>query len=208
MGATILHMGDCGVGRNPGRSMKKLASHAKNRDQTIMIIRGNHDNPKWYPHKFSDNVRLLGDYTELEFPNGTNGICVGGGISLDRSISMLGYDYWDNETTPFRPHLCTPSTFLFLHDAPSYFNNQSYTLKVGHFSSYIDQDESLMADCIAQRDVIDKITELCTPKYIYGGHFHNSVSDRIDGVTYRCLNINELYLLHADIGLDDSDRNT
>lgn len=198
IGATILHVGDCGVGRNPTRSLQKLSKHAGNRLQKIYIIRGNHDNPKWYPYVL-ENVHMLGDYTEMTFPNGATALCVGGAISVDRCDGMAGYDYWANEITPFRPQLCKPVDFLFLHDAPSYFNNQTYTLKTNYFSKYVDRDANLLADCDAQRSTIDKITEICKPKFIYGGHFHNSIQDRVDDLIYRCLNINEIYLLSADI---------
>jgi hypothetical protein len=202
IGATILHVGDCGVGRNPGRSITKLAKHAANRQQQVYIIRGNHDNPSWYPH-VCGAVHLLGDYTELEFPNGSTALCVGGGISLDRCEGMPGYDYWSREITPFRPQLCKPVDFLFLHDAPSYFNNQTYTLKNGYFNKYVLRDENLLEDCTKQRDVIDQITAICKPKYIYGGHFHNSIQDRVGDMIYRCLDINEIYLLSADIARRD-----
>jgi hypothetical protein len=72
-------------------------------------------------------------------------------------------------------------------------------LPSGFFGRYVERDAELMADSYKQRQVIDMIVDACKPAYIYGGHYHNNVHDRIDDLTYRCLNINEIYMFSADI---------
>lgn len=197
VGVTILHMGDIGISAGSRRDLEKLSRHAVKRKQLILGIRGNHDNPNAFPNKLP-NVHLIEDYTELRFKCGAIALCVGGGISLNRTDCIEGVDYWSGEITEFKPDLCKKVDFLFLHDAPSYFNEQTEGIKTNYFAKFVAVDPTLVDDCTKQRDVIDKITEQCKPSLIFSGHFHNSRYETLNGVQYRCLNINEVLSFDAE----------
>lgn len=95
--STIIFCGDCGFGFNKPEYynliVKKINLECKKRNVYCLMIRGNHDDPLYFndKKKFKKNyVRTIEDYTVINFTNTNNEhlfnvLCVGGGISVDRS---------------------------------------------------------------------------------------------------------------------------
>lgn len=196
----VVHIGDCGIGfsRRDGERIKKVDKICKDKNIQVYIIRGNHDNPYYWDNDVFEltNVKLVKDYTRLIFPNTREALCVGGGVSVDRIDRIKGVSYWKDEITQYLPEYCTPCDYMFIHDAPSYCNLPTVSLKQ-NFRYYVEKDSKIMSDAQLQRETIDKIVALCKPKKIVGGHFHNSISERVNDIDYRCLNINEIYPFFA-----------
>lgn len=198
-GSTVFQVGDCGISRNPHRSLMKLNKHAHSRDQQVMILRGNHDNPRCFPLSYNYNVKLLADYSKLVAPCGAEVMCVGGGFSIDRSHPdyVEGFDYWPDEITVYKPELCQHTKYLIMHDAPSNFNHTNASIATS-FPEFLSRDATLMDEAAAQRAVIDQVTEAISPQFIFGGHFHNSKSEQVGDIRYRCLSIEEVLLVELN----------
>jgi len=196
---TVVHIGDCGVGfsRKDSNRLIKVNEACQAKNITALIIRGNHDNPFYWNDFYKlTNVKLVKDYTRLIFPNGKEALCVGGGLSVDRLSRMQGVSYWSDEVTPYKPEYCTKCDYIFMHDAPSYCNLPTSSLKE-NYQYYCNHDTKLLEDAHFQRQVIDKIVILCQPTKIIGGHFHNTKLEHVNGIEYRSLDINEVYTFRA-----------
>lgn len=202
-GFDIVFMGDGGEGVECDHSfdahwLQKISNTCKKRDIRFFAIRGNHSDPSVWERGYKfDNLFLVPDYSFGIFPNGLKSLFVGGGISIDRTNRVEGYDYWSNENTIYSK-IEEEIPILFCHDAPDYFNNPTNSLWGSRFQHFILDDAELLADCLIQREIIGKIVSDIKPKQIYGGHFHNSKSEELKGIKYRCLDINELLMIDAD----------
>jgi predicted phosphohydrolase len=197
----VLHVGDCGIGfsRKDKMRLETLDKLCESKNIKAYIIRGNHDNPFYWSNecdwKFT-NIMLVKDYTLMVFPNTKEALCVGGGLSVDRMSRVDGVSYWSNEVTPYSPQYCKKCDYIFMHDAPSCFNVGEDSLRQ-NFRYYCEHDARLINESRLQRGVIDKIVSLCQPSKILGGHYHNSISETVNDIQYRCLDINEVYTFYA-----------
>lgn len=96
--SVVIVVGDCGVGfNNPTyykSTFKYLNQKMQENDNTLIMIRGNHDNPLYFnkkPYRYS-NLMTVRDYTiiNIDLFGGEeyNILCIGGGISIDRKYRM------------------------------------------------------------------------------------------------------------------------
>jgi hypothetical protein len=200
-GADVCHVGDFGAGFGDEDHLRidKLNDECKAKDIRMYIIRGNHDDPGYWPLTKS-NVLLIEDYTYLKFENGMTALCVGGAISIDRSCShrVEGRSYWKDEVTVFEPGLCEKCDIVIMHDAPTYFNHPCKSL-LHDWIGLCDQDDNLFDDVKAQRECMDRILEIAKPDRVYGGHFHDVCHGERDGMIYRCLAERELLEIRVDV---------
>lgn len=202
-GRDIVQIGDVGLGfASIGTDLERLTiinDVCKLRDINLYLLRGNHDDPsRWTAIRGLTNLCLVPDYTESRFPNGKSALLVGGGISIDRPMRKEGVDYWKEEGTVYQK---TDKKFdyLFTHDAPDYFNHSTESLKRSPYAPFLLDDKTLYQDCLNQRNVISNIIADIQPTKVWGGHYHNNQKGHHDGVLYRCLNIDEKYLLDTDL---------
>jgi DNA repair exonuclease SbcCD nuclease subunit len=203
-GLDVVHIGDGGWGfGEPSFAIDNAVAWAgilnktcQNLNITLYHIIGNHDNPEVWKFPNFSNLIFVQTGDVIEFHNGKKALCIGGGISIDRYTRKLGKDYWRDEVTPQLDEV-TKTDYVFSHDAPEYFNHSSYTIPK-HWSWYNERDVNLLDDAIAQRKVVEDIVKRSEAKLIIGGHFHNNIQQEIDGVKYRCLDINELYDFKAE----------
>lgn len=161
------------------------------------LVRGNHDNPVvWSIPTVYSNVILVQDGDIGVFPNGKKVLLVGGGVSVDRYSRKEGIDYWKDEiTSDFEiPEECD---FMFSHDCPSLFNHDTDSL-VKSFGWYVERDPTLLDECRLQREKLDSIVLQSKVKKILYGHYHNNITQTINDVYGRCVDINELYEFKAD----------
>jgi len=108
----IIQLGDFGIGFHSEEhnkvELKKLNSKLKKKKNHLVVVRGNHDDPKYFDGVYSksySNIHLVSDYTVIEifytrelpqddnslyfappiFTISKNILCIGGGLSVDRT---------------------------------------------------------------------------------------------------------------------------
>lgn len=203
-GSDVFHIGDggWGFGKEPF-ALDNAKSWADRIDKLcceldIRIFHniGNHDNPEVWNLNSINNSIFVKTGEVGEFPNGKKVLFVGGGVSVDRFRRKKGEDYWIMEHTPYINPV--PKTdFIFSHDCPDNFNHPTATLP-NSYGWYVERDVGLIHDCKEQRDNMARIWRESGAKTCFYGHFHRSLLETINGVTARCLDINELYEFNAD----------
>lgn len=159
---------------------------------------GNHDNPEvWrlFATEFS-NLKFVRTGDVLVFPNGKRVMVFGGGISIDRISREEGISYWKDEITP-EIDITEQYDYVFSHDCPDWMNHPTASLGSA-YGWYVTQDPSLLKEAKDQRDVIERLLDKTGATKIFYGHFHNSRLEVVNGVTGRCLDINEVYELSAE----------
>lgn len=203
-GQDIVFLGDGGEGffepQTDAVYLQKISDAAKKRDIRLFVIRGNHSNPDVWKRGYQfDNLFLVQDYTEAIFPNKKTALLVGGGISIDRPYRTLGFDYWDDEITPYVKQNKSFDIF-FAHDAPDYFNHSTQSLWTSPYQKCLLDDADLFEDALDQRLVINQIVSDIhngTLLFCFSGHFHNSFTGEKGNIFYRCLDIEELLELNT-----------
>ena len=214
----IIVAGDCGFGfERPGyyenlyTKCNKRLSRANN---WLVFLRGNHDNPAYFNLNPIHHSRwmTLPDYSVIK-ANGHAILCIGGAISVDRSLRveskyyhrpkpgdiLAPNVYWIDESPLFDQEkldtidkTCAIDTVIS-HTAPSFCEQSSHQ----GLYNWAMQDEDLLNDVKHERQVMDDIhAHLCAKghplhHWLYG-HFHQSWNAEIDGVIYNMLDIMDL----------------
>ena len=209
-GGCIYQIGDFGAfdldnGHICYESLSDLNEHLISFDTHLKVIRGNHDNPKYWTddelrddiNKRYTNIEFLPDY-HIEIINDKKFLFIGGSISVDRSFShrVEGESWWSDEVVvpPKDGIESLPEVDVVIaHNCPSYFNLTSDSPEIR--KNWAVNDSSLIEDLNAERELLDKVMEQAKPQKWYSGHFHNHDTGEYNGCEYRCININELFSL-------------
>jgi DNA repair exonuclease SbcCD nuclease subunit len=204
-GYDVIGMGDHGFGfgkasyaiDNAKSHLDRINNLCKKLNITLYLIRGNHDATydEIWKSEYS-NVLLIKNSALGIFPNGKKVLFVGGGVSVDRYVRKEGNDYWKDEITP-EFEINENCDIMFSHDCPEHFNHSTHSLP-NHYGWYCDRDVTLIDDCLKQRLHMTDIAKRANVKTCFSGHFHNNIRQQIDGVYYRCLDINELFEFDAN----------
>lgn len=218
----LIIAGDCGFGfekkeyyRLEYNRMKKIL---KNKNITIVFVRGNHDNPIYFDGKMINfnYWKAIPDYSVISLSGGAfthNILCVGGAISIDRrlriardNIIRMRYKsrkstYWVNEEPIYRPDILDEIksdgisiNTLVTHSSPDFAPLFDKT----NIQSFIDNDEHLADDISNERLVMTNIYRHLVIKdkhplklYVYG-HFHQHIislsPDDVKLVLLDCIN--------------------
>lgn len=195
----IICVGDIGIGfnqseKNEHEDAQKLNNWFKEKDINFYGIRGNHDDPFYFVGKnriVYENFELLEDYTVCKYNDKTIQF-IGGAISIDRTGRKEGVSYWSNEGIIFDENKCKEVDVLITHTAPPKCFPQTFNEMV---YGWAEQDLPLINDLTDERLKMDKIVNLCKPKYHFYGHFHSSWFEKIEDCVHRLLDINELFEL-------------
>jgi UDP-2,3-diacylglucosamine pyrophosphatase LpxH len=228
-GMILLHVGDFGVGfaKTPqleDESLRQLNNVLAEHDCHLYVIRGNHDDPKFFNGDYNfSNLHLLPDYSVVEV-NGDKVLMVGGAISVDRGprlsemrvyaeMGLLRETYWRDEAFNLDEDKLTGLTdikYVITHSSPNFVfpindtNNHvnSHGGLVEHFVKL--GDDKLKDDLNLERTNITRMHDILSEnnqiKGWYYGHFHSSVHDNINGTTYRLLNCDEFFYVFQDNG--------
>lgn len=195
-GDTLISVGDFGMGFIPHDPLLLLGKSSEKYNVNIKVIRGNHDDPKYFDGTKIGNVEFVKDYSQQNI-NGKNILFIGGAISVDRCIRTVDFNYWKDESVIYDLSLLdkfkdidiliTHTCPDFLTPVPSDFSNIKY---------WTDKDNSLYPELVKERKYMSEVWENLKEnnniqKYYYG-HFHVSASEYIDSVKFRCLNIDEI----------------
>ena len=197
----IIQVGDFGIGfKHPIEEEHKLDKLAKKLSEAkceLFVIRGNHDDPSYFDNTCTGGaVTLLADYSTMELIDGRSVQLIGGGISVDRSERIPGKSWWSGEGVIFHPDSIKPVDILVTHVCPTVFPLQKAECNpmLQHFSNLeIMQGHDLFADLLAERKVLQEISDLSKCKRHYFGHFHRSTFflDSTSKREYICIDINE-----------------
>lgn len=218
-GVQIIQVGDFGVGISPYDLEMPILNNINdllsNRQSTLYVIRGNHDNPEWFDgnHNLS-NIIFLEDFSVMNFM-GKNVLFIGGATSIDRTqqikketkLREKGKDvtfFFEDEAVIKPPlnhkipdltyidvlvtHTCNMSVYNDMLSKNLASNNYIYDKA----KEYNDPDviQSIMMDHKRLEMFYEQAPNI---KEIYFGHFHKSINEIMDGVKYKCLDIEEFY---------------
>lgn len=180
-------------------NLESLNAKLEEHECDLWAIRGNHEDPTFWSNadkrkKFElqhPNIKLIPDYTS-HWINGKKFTFVGGAISIDRHVRKEGESWWKDEVLEPIPEDLEECDVLIMHTAPSWFNKHPKDLSSPLMQWATDNDDDLLDDIVEERLQADCIMDATKPRFIYGGHFHNSSRDFRGNTSYQCLNINEL----------------
>jgi putative phosphoesterase len=196
----IIHVGDFGLGfadvYREAETLNELNNLAEEHNNNIVIIRGNHDSKdrfNFFRNRLS-NVHLPEDYEIYQY-NDKKILFVGGAISIDRKGRTEYISYWSDEVVVLREDLCQSADVLVTHSTATYcFPTRLAPIVVEWAEEEMEKyGTDLLKELKEEREKIDRIIELCKPKYHFYGHMHDSWSEEIDGCVHRLLNIDEIH---------------
>lgn len=186
-----------------------LASH----NNMFLIIRGNHDNPKYFKknssmHSFLENnaphIILVPDYSVIKTAN-YNILCVGGARSIDRVFNIKNLDWFQNE------NIQKPDDNFFnqndnidiivSHSAPLFAQPLEFSDELKFYNSFIVNsyalyDKTMKNDIYKERLLLKGIYEKLNNKhhiqYLIYGHYHKHIESQYNKTKCISLEIGEL----------------
>lgn len=207
--ATIVQVGDFGVGYasflKDLKAMEKLNSVLKALDSTLFVMRGNHDNPGYFSGEVpraldQSHITFVADYTVLKI-NRLNFLLVGGAISIDRKVQVIGKNYWKEEVLVYneaKTKALRNIDVVVTHSAPDFTPPFKFNDLVLTFAK---NDPQLIDDLQEERA---KLTEMyqCLKKdpsnklsHWFYGHFHAPQQFLYENTQMVLVGINELVQL-------------
>ena len=198
-GFNIIQVGDFGIGffKKQWEIIRHLDNQLGYKNNKLYIIRGNHDNPfVWQDSPIFENITFVKDFDFLEIV-GVKHLFIGGATSIDRKHRMIGSTYWVEESVPFIDLVefvgLTPDVIV-THTAPRSAPPYGFNHLVEHYAS---NDTELKKDLTLERNELDKVFNYFkdTPCEWFYGHFHMPLVENVEQIKFRCLNINEVYVL-------------
>ena len=203
----VIVAGDFGLGFETEikevRRLKYLSDRMKVSNSIAYAVRGNHDDPRYFNNKDEYNydteqVKLVSDYNVLNL-NNYNVLCIGGAISIDRTMRsgyILGHgnNYWRDEAIVYKPEITKSIKnidIVITHSAPDFCE----PLIKSNLAYWFERDIQLNYDVTKERSTLTKIyNDLKKNNNLnawYYGHFHHHFSNIINNTKFVCLNINE-----------------
>lgn len=179
--------------------LDKIATHHK---AHFYIMRGNHDNPKFWQDRMwtgilnLHNITLLNEVDCLLWKQ-MKLITVNGAVSIDRTcFRFLEGKCWPKtEASPKdaieRVQALGSCDILITHTG----NPSQYDLNNEFLASYASTDPLLIEDIKQERILIQKLQMASQCERHYYGHFHRSMTEEQFDVATRCLDICELLAL-------------
>lgn len=202
-GQDLIQVGDFGLGfDNPRREHERLTALdgvLSMTENTLHVIRGNHDNPAYwrpdYPWR-RRAIRLLPDYTMATL-RGAKMLFVGGAISVDRMLRRRNESYWPDEGLVLdEERLATLDLeglwAVVTHTAPDLAPPYAFDAVV---YPYLAVDHALHEDLVAERRRATTLYEqvrarTAIPRWFYG-HYHHHATHEHDGTQFALLDIME-----------------
>lgn len=189
---TFIIAGDCGIGFDNSLDdmyiRKSIGRKLGDCGNTILCIRGNHDNPKYFSGEDLidyPNLKTLPDYTHLTWGD-RKVLVIGGGVSVDREQRKKDIDWWEDERIIKSPDLVDiKEDIIVSHMAPLCIG--PVLIREEGVSNEIwsaDKDD---------REYLSTVLKETRPERWIFGHYHRSTSGNYDDCIWRGLDINEVY---------------
>lgn len=223
---SLVFCGDVGLGFRDLNSWfgwiqgLKLDKCLKKRKIECFFVRGNHDNPNWFDDKTltTSIFKAVSDYSVIS-TDSHNILCVGGGISIDRSDRRIqnqlaihrylkyhphatvaeakvlgGQEWWENEPPFFDETAISKLTLqidtVCSHVAPTWLPPEPIWAK----TKWTEVDPDLNQDCLEERQVLDKVLETLSQNQhplanVFYGHYHRYLTTEARGITGHLLDM-------------------
>jgi len=198
----LIQVGDFGAGFSDDflDDMVYLNDCLFKHNVTLYVIRGNHDDPKFFNGDYNwSNLKLLKDYTTLDI-EGVRILLIGGAISIDRNYRTKDISWWDNENVIMdieKIHELRDVDIVITHTAPNFVNPINLNSLVLFFAK---DDINLLHDLEYERNnlkiIYDALCKNNEIKHWFYGHFHDTNTEVYNNTTFNLLGINEFYNLN------------
>lgn len=216
---TLILLGDVGIWRyRDYKHYRCLDEYGVNNNVIIYAFRGNHDNPIFFSahegrssiverfwNKFT-NFKVIPDLSVIEI-NGSRGIVIGGGLSIDRCLRRSfqplfrnnggvykNNDWWKDENIADTAGINEKFDFILSHVGPR-------PTKVGPLNEnncqFFKLDYDLKDAIEAENKRLEEIHAQFQPKKWWFGHFH--INDAFDFEQTRCYAVDILHLSPVQI---------
>lgn len=171
--------------------MRKIEECLEKADSELFVIRGNHDDPKYFTDKvWGTRATFLRDYTVFEF-QGKKFQCVGGGVSVDRLLRIPKKSWWAGEQIVYQPEKIQQVDYFLSHVPPKNFILDKFQTN-GFVEVFCKDDKNLREDLEKEQVQMQHLFDLSGARCCYFGHMHVSVQcEDEQNRRYRCIDINE-----------------
>lgn len=202
----IIILGDCEVGfykEKPAKFYNYFSKHLRLRNNTIYLVRGNHDNPEHWRNSDIENGKRsleekwpniihLRDNTLVSINNKLYFVW-GGAVSIDRAILKESTSWFREERT-----ILNTGKLLLLNDT-EIFGVLAHTgprpdnLDDKQFKRRCSFDKRLIDDIMEEQANVCQIINMLNPAVWFNGHYHTSFEKTITcGTEVKCLDILEI----------------
>lgn len=196
----FISTGDLGIGSKPFdfdvEMLENIEYGLSTKNNVLMIVRGNHDNAKYFKKNSSMNnileetaphIILVPDYSIVKTSK-HNILCIGGARSIDRVFSIKNVSWFQNE------NIQKPDDKFFnenhnidiivSHSAPLFAQPLEFSDALKHYNSFIVNaysmyDDKMKNDVYKERlllkGIYEKLNNKHHIKYIVFGHYHRSI---------------------------------
>ena len=213
----LIIAGDVGIGFQSqietSENLSRLNNKCKTQNINILLLRGNHDNPKFFndennQYSFS-NVKTIPDYSIISVDK-VNILCIGGAISEDRLYRLNRmknnednkYEiYWKNENVVYDKEILNEIQnskinidYIITHCGPKCACIKEFDT----YKEWIDDDVNLEKEILKERFYLNEILEFLLEnghkiKGWFFGHYHYENNMEYKGVKFYSLPQADLY---------------
>jgi len=201
---TFIHVGDVGIGFYPWERdftiLKNIDNLLREKEATLMCIRGNHDNPIFFGCRETIYDEDKGSLTNIGFIwdnyvgriEGRKILFIGGAVSIDRRLRTEGRDWWSNEVIYRWPMNTfdiivddTDIDTIITHTSPLEafpLVNNAHDMFGMHLGDDITKERTYLSE------VYSRLSERNPIRNWFYGHYHTSQIG-YNGVTrFECVN--------------------
>ena len=182
------------------------------KNNILMIIRGNHDNPKYFKknstfksllEETAPHIILIPDYSIIKTSK-YNILCIGGARSVDRTFGIKDVTWFSNE------NIQKPDDNFFnqnhnidiivSHSAPLFAEPLEFSNELKHYNSFVINayalyDSKMKNDIYKEKLLLKGIYEKLNNKhhiqYLIYGHYHRSIESKYNKTKCISLSVGE-----------------
>jgi predicted phosphodiesterase len=200
-GDVLIQVGDFGVGFVHEKRIESLANKFSEAGCKCLVVQGNHDDPIYFKEnkKYSGSLELLPP-TSFRQINNKGILFLGGAISVDRYMRIEGKSWWRDEKFILeRDYLSSLQgiDYVISHGCPNYV-----VPIVSHKGDIVDYfsewDTTLVKELKEEGEQFAEAFKLISNNNIqkaWHGHYHTRQIKNVNGIEFRCLEIDEVDLL-------------
>ena len=179
-----IQLGDLGFKYKP--IIMNLSSHFHK------VLGGNHDNYTLEKGVFVHQTsHFLGDYGVHDVPEIGSFFFVRGGQSIDKSMRLVGIDWWLEEELSYGD--CAKVVQLYEQVKPAFVITHECPESIIPYVSNMGRWNGLPVGPSKTALLLQNLFEIHQPKFWFFGHHHKSWSMIVNGTNFRCLNELEVF---------------